>query len=83
MVDKTSKAEGRVLLPNYVIPTKYDLKLTPDLEKYTFDGIVAIDMTTSPTAGEFNTITLHAKELLFKTASLLVEGKKVSAQEVR
>jgi aminopeptidase N len=83
MLDKSSKRAGRVLLPDYVTPTQYDLKLTPDLHKFTFDGVVSIAMATSATAAEHKTIVLHANELLFHGAKLvLADGKTVAAEEV-
>lgn len=82
MLDKSAKRAGRVLLPDYVMPTKYDLKLTPDLKQFTFEGVVSIDMITSENAGEHNTIVLHAKELLFKSAKFQVGDKTVTAEEV-
>ena len=83
LVDKASKSAGRVLLPDYVKPTKYDLKLTPDLKQFTFDGIVSVELTTSASASEHKTITLHAKELLFKSAKFQFGDKSVDAEEVR
>ncbi len=85
MLDKSAKSAGRVLLPLYVKPEKYDLKITPDLVNYTFDGVVSIDMTTeaSFTEAESKTITLHAKELMFRKAEFHTEdGKIVPADEV-
>lgn len=82
MLDKSSKSAGRVLLPEYVTPTKYDLKLTPDLKQFTFDGVVAVELTTSESAGEHKTITLHAKELLFKSAKFQTGEKSIEAEEV-
>ena len=81
MVDKSAKTAGRVLLPSYVKPEKYDLKVIPDLVNYSFDGIVSIDMTTggSFTDEESKRITLHAKELMFRKAEFKTEGGKVVA----
>jgi aminopeptidase N len=86
MLDKSSKAAGRVLLPDYVKPQRYDLKVTPDLVAYTFDGIVTIEMTTSDSFSdeESKKITLHAKELMFRSAKFQTkDGKVVTADEVR
>jgi aminopeptidase N len=79
MLDKAAKAEGRVLLPDYVVPTRYNLKITPDLVQYTFDGLVSIDMTTkdSFTDEESKMITLHAKELMFRSAKFQTTGGSV------
>ena len=87
MLDKAAKAAGRVLLPDYVVPTKYNLKITPDLVQYTFDGLVSIDMTTKetfPTEEASKQITLHSKELMYRTAKFqTTDGNVVTADEVR
>ncbi|KAG7368830.1 aminopeptidase [Nitzschia inconspicua] len=85
MLDKSSKVAGRVLLPDYVKPERYDLKVTPDLIAYTFDGLVSIKMTTKDSFSdeESNKITLHAKELMFRSAKFQTEdGKIVAADEI-
>lgn len=84
--NKKDKTAGRVLLPDYVIPVQYDLKVTPDLKAFVFDGLLVVEMTTSseiPT-DQANSITLHAKELLFRKAEYTVgtDGAAVVAQEV-
>jgi Peptidase M1 N-terminal domain len=88
------KKAGRVLLPSHVVPTKYDLHITPDLVNYTFSGVVHITMTVAATT-EASTewskkIQLHAKELTFTKASYqVIDGSSVSmgppveAEEVR
>ena len=80
------KAKGRVLLPICVVPVRYDLTLTPNLQSFTFDGVVEIVLTTTDGVG--NEITLHAKELMFKSAKYVVKGDEAKAipvdcQEVR
>ena len=86
MLDKSSKTAGRVLLPDYIKPLKYDLKLTPDLQKFTFAGAIAIECATSDAAAEHKKITLHAKELLFKSAEIQFQDgdakKTLEAEEV-
>ena len=89
MTDRSKKAEGRVLLPDYAKPERYDLKVTPDMVNYTFEGLVAIDMTTAASIPDADAkkITLHAKELLFRSAKFVVvdggtEEKSVDAEEV-
>jgi hypothetical protein len=87
---KKDKTAGRVLLPDYVVPVQYDLKVTPDLKAFVFDGLLVLEMTTGadiPTEMS-NSITLHAKELLFRKASYQVGTKDggaevIVAQEVR
>jgi hypothetical protein len=81
----TDKAAGRVLLPAYVQPQSYDLNVKPDLKAYTFDGIVSIEMTTAEdfSEDESKKITLHSKELMFRTAEFqTLDGKVVKADEV-
>jgi hypothetical protein len=85
MLNKSSKTEGRVLLPSYVKPEKYDLKIVPNLTEYTFDGIVIIDMKTGQSFSddEAKEITLHSKELMYRSAEFQTgDGKVVSADEV-
>ena len=83
MTQAQDKAAGRVLLPTYAAPTKYDLHVTPDLKAFVFDGIVNIDMTTTAEAAQHKTITLHAKELLFRSAQFQTAGgEAVVAEEV-
>jgi puromycin-sensitive aminopeptidase len=82
-ISSSDKAKGRVLLPSTIIPSRYDLVITPDLEKYTFEGEVKIALTTSQ-ACNTNEITLHAKELCFISANFVVgEANPVEAQEFR
>jgi hypothetical protein len=85
--DKKDKAAGRVLLPDYVVPVQYDLKVTPDLKAFVFDGLLVVEMTTAAVIPEdqAHSITLHAKELLFRKAEYQVgkEGAAIVAQEVR
>jgi hypothetical protein len=93
------KKAGRVLLPSHVVPTKYDLHITPDLVNFTFSGVVHITMTvvaaaaaaaesSSDNSSEWSKkIQLHAKELTFTKASYQVigggDGPPVEAEEVR
>ena len=80
------KAAGRVLLPDYVQPINYDLKLIPDLVKFSFDGIVTIDFSTSSdeiTKEQSKSITLHSKEIMYREAkATLADGKSVTAEEI-
>jgi aminopeptidase N len=77
------KTAGRVLLPDTIVPSRYDLTIKPDLDAFTFDGECKIVLTTSnPTS---NQIQLHAKELCFTSASFTVEGSNdapVECEEV-
>ena len=50
----------KVRLSKDVIPLKYDIKLHPDLENFTFEGLESISLTISkPT----KILTLHSKEI--------------------
>lgn len=82
---KADKTAGRVLLPSYVQPQTYDLRVLPDLKAYTFDGIVSITMTTSESFSEEESkqITLHSKELMYRSAEFKVNGTVVKADEIR
>jgi len=82
---KADKTAGRVLLPSYVQPQTYDLKVVPDLKAYTFDGIVSITMTTSESFSEEESkqITLHSKELMYRSAEFKADGTVVKADEIR
>uniref|UniRef100_A0A7S4NEL5 Aminopeptidase n=1 Tax=Odontella aurita TaxID=265563 RepID=A0A7S4NEL5_9STRA len=84
--DGDKKAEGRVLLPSTIVPSRYDLKLTPNLETFNFIGEVTVRLnTTSDLGEECNEITMHAKELGFMSANYVVEdgdGTKHEAEEI-
>ena len=58
-------------LPAGVRPKRYRLTLTPDLEKFTFAGSVAIDVEVAIAT---STITLNAAELAIGAASLTPAG---------
>lgn len=48
------------LLPSSVVPEGYYVHLKPDFEKFTFEGLVAINVNVVEPTRE---ITLHAAEL--------------------
>jgi len=60
------KAAGRVLLPDAVLPIRYDLWLAPDLERFVFDAKATIEVDVHEATNE---VSLHSKELQFKTVS--------------
>ena len=72
--DKASqtKTAGRVLLPDNIVPTRYCLKIKPDLDAFTFEGECKIVLKTANVEG--NQIKLHAKELCFSKASFVVHA---------
>ncbi|MGC4097702.1 MAG: M1 family metallopeptidase [Nitrospira sp.] len=57
-------------LPRHVIPTRYDLRLEPDLNGATFTGQVTIAITVKQTT---QTILLNAVDLVIQSA--MVEGE--------
>eukprot|EP00929_Paragymnodinium_shiwhaense_P008960 TRINITY_DN112969_c0_g1_i1.p1 TRINITY_DN112969_c0_g1~~TRINITY_DN112969_c0_g1_i1.p1 ORF type:complete len:894 (-),score=232.14 TRINITY_DN112969_c0_g1_i1:141-2822(-) len=61
-----AKAAGREILPDAVIPSRYDLRLVPDLQRYIFDGSVRIAVDVNEATDE---ITLHARDLLIQKAT--------------
>ena len=66
-------------LPNTVIPERYLLSLTPDLQNFTFEGHVEIDVrVNTPTS----LIVLNAAELAFHEASLSQCGSEISAVSI-
>uniref|UniRef100_A0A7S2QD15 Aminopeptidase n=1 Tax=Zooxanthella nutricula TaxID=1333877 RepID=A0A7S2QD15_9DINO len=60
------KAQGRVLLPDAVLPYRYSIRLVPDLERFVFDGEVKVEVEVHEATSE---VTMHAKELQFLSAS--------------
>lgn len=71
----------RVLLPDDLLPEQYDLTLEPDLEKFTFEGLVKITCDVNVAT---DSVTLHAKELLISSAKFVAGdgGKEFEASEI-
>ncbi|MGN2243323.1 M1 family metallopeptidase [Frateuria sp. GZRR33] len=62
--------EATTQLPRGVVPSHYDVAVTPHADKLSFDGQVTITLTvTKPTSS----ITLNAADLTFSKASLTAE----------
>lgn len=59
------KTEGRVLLPDFVLPSRYEVRLVPDLVRFVFDGKCNIEVEVHEGTAE---IKLHARELQLKSA---------------
>ena len=61
--DLNAEVKGRIVLPEDVIPLRYDVKLTPDLERFTFAGeeTVTVDVTR-----ETNQVSFNTRDLLNK-----------------
>lgn len=61
------KKKSKVRLSKDVVPIKYDIKLHPDLENFTFGGTEVININLLKDTKE---ITLHSKEIDIETARL-------------
>lgn len=85
MSKDNKKAEGRVLLPSTIVPYRYDITITPDLNAYTFTGEETVGLETSKDINEgCKEITMHAKELCFISCSFSIkDGSPVEAVEIR
>ena len=65
------------------ISYRYDIKLTPDLEKFTFQGEVSVKLETTADLNDCKSIVMHAKELCFISATLAVEEEGFASMEVQ
>ena len=65
------KQDGRVLLPPCVEPVHYEIKLSPDLERFVFDGEenVTLDVREATAKLQF-----HTKELSVQSAAVSFGG---------
>ncbi|HTX75755.1 MAG TPA: M1 family metallopeptidase, partial [Terracidiphilus sp.] len=59
-----------------VLPTHYDLKLTPDLKSATFSGVETIDVTLKNAS---NSITLNSLEIEYQEVTVTAGGKMQTA----
>lgn len=60
MAQELDKASGRVLLPHDVLPKKYIIKLEPDLDRFSYEGEVTIEVDVIT---QTDTIVVHSKDL--------------------
>eukprot|EP00971_Amphidinium_carterae_P272481 5408388-Amphidinium_carterae.1 len=74
----SDKAKGRVLLPDAVLPSKYAVRLQPDLEKYVFDGNVKISVEVHEATQE---VSLHARELQLISGSFTSGSSSIEVVE--
>jgi hypothetical protein len=72
------KSAGRVLLPPTVEPIAYDIKLSPNLESFTFTGTESVNVNVISACTE---IQLHAKDLYVSTATFKGSGDGAAALE--
>lgn len=72
------------LLPSSVVPANYEVTLWPDFENFTFDGVVAVDLSIRESV---HSITMHALELKFDSSDvelwLDARTEPIVCQEVR
>jgi puromycin-sensitive aminopeptidase len=61
----------RVLLSDDVVPSHYDLALEPDLKRFTYEGVVKIDVEVHVAT---DVVTVHARELAIVEASFMPTG---------
>lgn len=73
------KQDGRVLLPPCVEPVHYEIKLSPDLERFVFDGEenVTLDVREATAKLQF-----HTKELSVQSASVSFGGALLPAVSI-
>ena len=63
--------QERVLLPEDVSPKRYDITLTPDLDRFTFSGSESVDVEVKTATRH---VVLHATELDIHSAALERDG---------
>lgn len=73
------KAKKKVRLSAHIIPRRYWITLSPNLNEFTFEGVedVLLDFT-KPT----KEITLHASELEITSAEIIIGTKKHSSKNI-
>ncbi|MFP5234889.1 MAG: M1 family aminopeptidase [Acidobacteriota bacterium] len=64
-------------LPKTVIPTHYDLKLTPDLKAATFSGVEKIDVDVKEAT---KSIALNSLEIEYQSVTISAGGKEQKAE---
>eukprot|EP00927_Polykrikos_kofoidii_P049844 TRINITY_DN43855_c0_g1_i1.p1 TRINITY_DN43855_c0_g1~~TRINITY_DN43855_c0_g1_i1.p1 ORF type:complete len:882 (-),score=207.18 TRINITY_DN43855_c0_g1_i1:132-2777(-) len=75
-----AKAAGRVLLPDVVLPTRYDVRFEPDLDRFIFDGCITITVDVCEATDE---ISLHAKELALHHDSIVFNSSAQDGQDLK
>lgn len=66
-------------LPSIVFPIEYSLCLTPDLDKFIFDGSEKIKVSLKKSTKE---IKLHSKEMKIKSAKFISKAKEIKANKI-
>ena len=75
-----AKKTPHVRLSPDVVPTKYAIRLTPDLANFTFDGSETISITLKKPV---RSITLHASELSIDSVTAVVGSRSVETARIR
>jgi aminopeptidase 2 len=70
----STASPARDLLPANVVPRHYDVTIEPDLEKFTFEGSVTIDLDV---AEDSTKISIHTLELDLHKVSVSSGGAKL------
>ena len=68
-----------VVLPENVRPVHYQITLQPDMEKFTFDGLVLIDIGVKEATSE---IVLNSDEIAVHAAFLSKDGRSARATSI-
>lgn len=71
---EASTAQNPHRLPRDVVPSRYDIELTPDLEAFTFDGFerIAVELVN-----RVDSITLNAIEIDIQVATLVAGDQRM------
>lgn len=72
----TANTQGRVVLPDNVVPKHYDVTLEVDFDKFTFEGTVVIDLDV---ARDSTSIALNTVELDIHTTTVHADGTLVTS----
>jgi len=76
----SSKAEGRVLLPDNVVPQVYTLSLDVDLVGFKFDAVESVQCEVKTATDQ---ITIHSKEISIHSTSFEdSNGKSFEAEKI-
>ena len=75
----TKRTKNSVRLSTHVVPTRYEISLTPDLEAFVFEGEETIHLTLKKPA---KTVTLHSTELEIESAEILTKSDTIVAQKI-
>ncbi|KAM3562523.1 hypothetical protein ARSEF4850_002741 [Beauveria asiatica] len=70
-----NKTLERDVLPTNVIPRHYQLELEPDFDRFTFNGIVVIDLDI---VEDSSSITLHSLEIGIRAVKITSGGREIS-----